>query len=166
MGQFLKPLEDLNKEISEVTAHKLTTQIPVRESNDEIDVLAKSFNTMIARLDDVFQSQKDFTASASHEIRTPITRMAFQLENLIKFEQHSPETLSSLKQIQRDVYQLSDLTNSLLLLTKFDKENIQSIYEEVRIDEVIFESFEAVEKSYPKLKMDFLFPKILLKMLL
>ncbi|WEK68348.1 MAG: ATP-binding protein [Candidatus Chryseobacterium colombiense] len=156
MGQFLKPLEDLNKEISEVTAHKLTTQIPVRESNDEIDVLAQSFNTMIARLDDVFQSQKDFTASASHEIRTPITRMAFQLENLIKFEQHSPETLSSLKQIQRDVYQLSDLTNSLLLLTKFDKENIQSIYEEVRIDEVIFESFEAVEKSYPKLKMDFL----------
>lgn len=156
MGQFLRPLEDLNQEISEVTAHKLTTQIPVRQSNDEINVLAQSFNTMIARLDDVFQSQKDFTASASHEIRTPITRMAFQLENLIKFGQHSPETLSSLKQIQKDVYQLSDLTNSLLLLTKFDRENIQSIYEEVRIDEVIFESFEAVEKSYPNLKMDFL----------
>ncbi|SFN57878.1 Signal transduction histidine kinase [Chryseobacterium oleae] len=156
MGQFLRPLEDLNTEISEVTAHKLTTQIPVQESNDEINVLAKSFNTMIARLDDVFQSQKDFTASASHEIRTPITRMAFQLENLIKFEEHSPETLTSLKQIQKDVYQLSDLTNSLLLLTKFDKENIQSIYEEVRIDEVIFEAFEAVEKSYPSLKLDFL----------
>lgn len=155
MGQFLKPLEDLNQEISEVTAHKLTTQIPVRDSNDEINVLAKSFNTMIGRLDDVFQSQKDFTASASHEIRTPITRMAFQLENLIKFGEHTPETRSSLQQIQRDVYQLSDLTNSLLLLTKFDKENIQSIYEEVRIDEVIFESYEAVEKSYPKLKMDF-----------
>ncbi len=156
MGQFLRPLEDLNQEISEVTAHKLTTQIPVRQSNDEINVLAQSFNTMIARLDDVFQSQRDFTASASHEIRTPITRMAFQLENLIKFGQHSPETLSSLRQIQKDVYQLSNLTNSLLLLTKFDKENIQSIYEEVRIDEVIFESFEAVEKSYPNLKMDFL----------
>lgn len=156
MGQFLKPLEDLNQEISEVTAHKLTTKVPVRDSNDEINVLARSFNTMIGRLDDVFQSQKDFTASASHEIRTPITRMAFQLENLIKLEQHSPQTLSSLKQIQQDVYQLSDLTNSLLLLTKFDKENIQSIYEEVRIDEVIFESFEAVEKSYPNLKMDFL----------
>lgn len=154
--KFLRPLEDLNKEISEVTAHKLTTQIPVQHSNDEISVLAKSFNTMIGRLDDVFQSQKDFTASASHEIRTPITRMAFQLENLIKFEDHSPETLSSLQQIQRDVYQLSDLTNSLLLLTKFDKENIQSIYEEVRIDEVIFEAFDGVEKSYPDLKLDFL----------
>lgn len=154
--KFLRPLEDLNKEISEVTAHKLTTQIPVQQSNDEISVLAKSFNTMIGRLDDVFQSQKDFTASASHEIRTPITRMAFQLENLIKFEEHSSKTLSSLQQIQRDVYQLSDLTNSLLLLTKFDKENIQTIYEEVRIDEVIFEAFEGVEKSYPDLKLDFL----------
>lgn len=154
--KFLRPLEDLNQEISEVTAHKLTTQIPVQSSNDEVGVLAQSFNTMIARLNDVFQSQKDFTASASHEIRTPITRMAFQLENLIKFEEHSPETLSALQQIQRDVYQLSDLTNSLLLLTKFDKENIQSIYEEVRIDEVIFEAFEAVEKSYPDLKLDFL----------
>ncbi|AZA80822.1 two-component sensor histidine kinase [Chryseobacterium lactis] len=154
--KFLHPLEDLNKEISEVTAHKLTTQIPVQHSNDEISVLANSFNTMIARLNDVFQSQKDFTASASHEIRTPITRMAFQLENLIKFEEHSPETLLSLQRIQRDVYQLSDLTNSLLLLTKFDKENIQTIYEEVRIDEVIFEAFEGVEKSYPDLKLDFL----------
>ncbi|MBV8328093.1 ATP-binding protein [Chryseobacterium sp.] len=154
--KFLRPLEDLNQEISEVTAHKLTTQIPVQQSNDEVSVLAKSFNTMIGRLNDVFQSQKDFTASASHEIRTPITRMAFQLENLIKFEEHSPKTLSALEQIQRDVYQLSDLTNSLLLLTKFDKENIQSIYEEVRIDEVIFEAFEAVEKSYPDLKLDFL----------
>lgn len=155
MGKFLRPLEDLNKEISEVTAHKLTTQIPVEQSNDEISILASSFNTMISRLNDVFQSQKDFTASASHEIRTPITRMAFQLENLIKLEQHSPDTLSALQQMLKDVYQLSDLTNSLLLLTKFDKENIQTIYEEVRIDEVIFESFDRVQKSYPHLKMDF-----------
>jgi two-component system sensor histidine kinase ArlS len=156
MGKFLQPLEDLNKEISEVTAHKLTTQIPVEQSNDEISILAQSFNTMIVRLNDVFQSQKDFTASASHEIRTPITRMAFQLENLIKLEKHSPETFSALKQMLKDVYQLSDLTNSLLLLTKFDKENIQTIYEEVRIDEVIFESFERVQKSFPNLNMDFL----------
>ncbi len=156
MGRFLRPLEDLNNEISEITAHKLTTQVVVEQSNDEISILARSFNTMIMRLNDVFQSQKDFTASASHEIRTPITRMAFQLENLIKLEQHTPETLSALKQMLKDVYQLSDLTNSLLLLTKFDKENIQTIYEEVRIDEVIFEAFERVQKSFPNLTMDFL----------
>lgn len=156
MGRFLRPLEKLNQEISEVNVHRLTNKVATRESNDEINILAKSFNTMITRLNDVFQSQKDFTASASHEIRTPLTRMAFRLENLIKLQEHSPEMLASLRYLQQDVYQLSDLTNSLLLLTRFDKENIQIIFEEVRIDEIIFESFERVEKSYPKLKMDFL----------
>ncbi|KQS94235.1 ATP-binding protein [Chryseobacterium sp. Leaf394] len=155
MGKFLHPLEQLNQEVSEITAHKLTTQIPVNNSKDEISILAQSFNTMIVRLNDVFQSQKDFTASASHEIRTPITRIAFQIENLIKLEEHSPTTLLGLQQMLRDVYLLSDLTNSLLLLTKFDKENIQTIYEEVRVDEVIFESFDRLQKSFPKLKMDF-----------
>lgn len=155
MGKFLSPLEKLNKEISKITAHKLTAQIPLKNSYDEIDVLAQSFNTMVKRLNDAFQSQKDFTSSASHEIRTPITRMAFRLENLIQLEKHSPETLASLKQIQQDVYQLSDLTNSLLLLSKFDKENIQEIFEEVRIDEAIFDAYAKVEKSFPDLKIDF-----------
>ena len=155
IGSFLRPLENLKKEISEVTAHKLTTQIPVKASNDEIGVLAQSFNTMIVRLNDVFQSQKDFTASASHEIRTPLTRIAFQLENLTKAENHTPKTHSVLSQISTDIYQLSDLTNSLLLLSKFDKENIQDIYEEVRIDEVIFDAFGKVENNFPHLKMDF-----------
>ena len=155
IAKFLEPLENLKKEISEVTAHKLTMQIPVKISDDEIGILAQSFNTMIVRLNDVFQSQKDFTASASHEIRTPLTRMAFQIENLIKSEKYSPETLSVLSQISKEIYQLSDLTNSLLILTKFDKENIQSVYQEVRIDEVIFDAYHKVEKNFPDLKMDF-----------
>ena len=155
VAKFLQPLEEFNEQVSEITAHKLTTQIPEKNAQDEISILTKSFNTMIKRLNDVFQSQKDFTASASHEIRTPLTRMSFQLENLIKFQKLDDEVLLSLKRIQADVRQLSELTNSLLLLTKFDKENIKSIFELIRIDEVIFESFESVEKSFPNFQMDF-----------
>ena len=83
VGKFLKPLEKLNKEVSQVTTHQLLAYFPVSSSKkyqDEIDVLAQSFNTMVKRLNDVFQSQKDFTSSASHEIRTPLTRMAFKLK--------------------------------------------------------------------------------------
>lgn len=155
VGRLLRPLEDLNEQVSDITAHKLTTQIPEQNSKDEIGVLTKSFNTMIARLNDVFQSQKDFTASASHEIRTPLTRMSFQLENLLRLDIQDQEVTQSLKQMQKDVHQLSDLTKSLLLLTRFDKKNISSIYELIRVDEVIFESFEKVEKNFPELQMDF-----------
>lgn len=155
VGKFLKPLEELNSQVSEITAHKLTNQIPEQNSKDEIGILTKSFNTMIKRLNDVFQSQKDFTASASHEIRTPLTRMSFQLENLIKLQKHDDDVLASLKRMHTDVHQLSDLTNSLLLLTKFDKENIRSIFEEVRIDEVVFDAFANVENNFPDFQMDF-----------
>lgn len=155
VGKFLKPLEELNAQVSDITAHKLTNQIPEQNYQDEISVLTRSFNTMIKRLNDVFQSQRDFTASASHEIRTPLTRMSFQLENLIKLQKHDDEVLASLKRMHTDVHQLSDLTNSLLLLTKFDKENIRSIFELVRIDEVVFDAFANVETNFPELQMDF-----------
>lgn len=156
VSRFLEPLESLKSEIADISVHKLTTPVVVKNSEDEIGVLAKSFNLMTSRLNDVFQSQKDFNSSAAHEIRTPLTRMAFQLENLIQLENHSPKTKSTLQQMLQDVYQLSDLTKSLLLLSKFDREGIISVYEEVRIDEVVFNAFETVNRNYPSFKMDFL----------
>lgn len=156
VSKFLEPLEILKQEISDISVHKLTSSVSVKNSQDEIGVLAKSFNLMTSRLDDVFQSQKDFNSSAAHEMRTPLTRMAFQLENLIQLENHSPKTKTTLQQMLQDVHQLSDLTKSLLLLSKFDKEGIASVYEEVRIDEVVFDAFESVNRNFPTFKMDFL----------
>ena len=155
VSKFLQPLEVLKNQISDTSVHRLTTDIILKNSNDEIGVLAKSFNLMTSRLDDVFQSQKDFNSSAAHEMRTPLTRMAFQLENLIQLENHSDKTKTTLQQMLQDVYQLSDLTKSLLLLSKFDKEGISSVYEEVRIDEVVFDAFESVHRNFPDFKMDF-----------
>ncbi len=155
VSKFLQPLEVLNNQISDTSVHRLTTDIILKNSNDEIGVLAKSFYLMTSRLDDVFQSQKDFNSSAAHEMRTPLTRMAFQLENLIQLENHSDKTKTTLQQMLQDVYQLSDLTKSLLLLSKFDKEGIASVYEEVRIDEVVFDAFETVHRNFPDFKMDF-----------
>lgn len=155
VSKFLQPLEVLKNQISDTSVHRLTTDIILKNSNDEIGVLAKSFNLMTSRLDDVFQSQKDFNSSAAHEMRTPLTRMAFQLENLIQLENHSDKTKSTLQQMLQDVYQLSDLTKSLLLLSKFDKEAIATVYEEVRIDEVVFDAFESVHRNFPEFKMDF-----------
>lgn len=155
VSKFLQPLEVLKNQISDTSVHRLTTDIILKNSNDEIGVLAKSFNLMTSRLDDVFQSQKDFNSSAAHEMRTPLTRMAFQLENLIQLENHSDKTKSTLQQMLQDVYQLSDLTKSLLLLSKFDKEGIATVYEEVRIDEVVFDAFETVHRNFPDFKMDF-----------
>lgn len=155
VSKFLEPLEILKSDISEISVHRLTTPVLVKNQKDEIGVLAASFNVMTNRLNDVFQSQKDFNSSAAHEMRTPLTRMAFQLENLIQLENHSPKTKTTLQQMLQDVHQLSDLTKSLLLLSRFDKEGIATVYEEVRIDEVVFDAFESVHRNFPDFRMDF-----------
>lgn len=142
-------------QITDITAHNLTEQLPVKNSNDEISLLARSFNTMMGRINDVFQSQKDFTSSAAHELRTPLTRIAFQLENLEYRNEDAVRTKNTVNNVIKDVYQLSDLTRSLMLLSKFDKENISSIYESERIDELIFTAYEQVLKMEPRLLMDF-----------
>ncbi|MBO9619158.1 MAG: HAMP domain-containing protein [Niabella sp.] len=153
--RLLKPLDELTGQITDITAHNLTEQLPVTNSNDEIALLARSFNTMMGRINDVFQSQKDFTSSAAHEIRTPLTRIAFQLENLGYRNEDAARTKNTVGNVIKDVHQLSDLTKSLMLLSKFDKENISSIYESERIDEIIFTAYEQVLKTDPKLLMDF-----------
>ncbi|MBS1570940.1 MAG: HAMP domain-containing protein, partial [Bacteroidetes bacterium] len=82
MRKFLTPLEKLNQKISNISTNSLMQPIEVANTHDEIAMLTKSFNTMLERLNKVFEAQKSFTSSASHEIKTPLTRMAFQLENM------------------------------------------------------------------------------------
>ena len=153
--KLLTPLDKFTQQITEITAHKLTTKLEENKSEDEISVLARAFNTMMIRINDVFQAQKEFTASASHEIRTPLTRITFQLENLSNKSDIQPETKTTLQNVTKDIHQLSDLTSSLILLTKFDRENIQQIFKEERIDEIIFDAYEVVLKTYPQLYLDF-----------
>lgn len=153
MKKQLKPLDDFKDKITEVTAQQLTIQLPEQKNSDEINVLIKAFNTMVKRLNVAFQSQKEFTASASHEIKTPLTRIAFQLEN-IDAKNQSEEFRKYLASIKDEVYQLSDSVNSLLILSKVEESPHQS-FEEVRLDEAIFHSFEKVKKTFPDFEMDF-----------
>lgn len=153
MKKQLKPLDDFKDKITDVTSHQLTIQLPEQKSDNEINVLIKAFNTMLRRLNEAFLAQKEFTTSASHEIKTPLTRMSFQLENLFNLtsEQASKEYITS---IQNEVYQLSDTVNSLLVLSKVEED--QGIhFENVRMDEVVFDAFANVKKNFKDFEMDF-----------
>ena len=70
MKKQLKPLDDFKDKITDVTSHQLTIQLPEQKSDNEINVLIKAFNTMMKRLNEAFLAQKEFTTSASHEIKT------------------------------------------------------------------------------------------------
>lgn len=152
--KLLFPIDTFHKKLKSITENNLDTHIEVKAQKDEIDLLAVEFNQMLERINHSYKKQQEFTSNASHELRTPLARLTTQLENKI-IEEKSKEIDNGFNiSLLKDVTQLSELTNSLLLLSKLDNEIIL-INEKCRIDELIFEAFEKVTKLFPELKMDF-----------
>ena len=151
----LNPLDVFQQKITSISANELNIHLEENNTNDEINLLTRAFNQMLTRLENSFTTQKEFTSNASHELYTPLTRISFQLENLIQSEKHSENTIAYLKSINNDVHQIADLINSLLLLAKVNREEISTKFEKVRIDEVIFDANEQVKKINQQFNLDF-----------
>ncbi|MDQ1149219.1 HAMP domain-containing sensor histidine kinase [Sphingobacterium zeae] len=153
--RLLVPLDKLKDNITQINASRLTKPVEYTGNTDEITVLTRAFNTMLLRLSTAFESQKEFNSSASHELRTPLARMSFQLENLYHQNQLSEEVRQVLRNISKETLHLSEVTDSLMLLSKFDSERLKMTYKEERIDEIIFMAYEKVAKVFPDLQLDF-----------
>ncbi len=154
--RLTKPLDDFQDRIMQISANELNAQIPINPAhNDEITLLARAFNQMLVRIEKSFAAQRDFTANASHELRTPISRITFQLDNLLASGELAPATRSYLESIAGNVSQLTELINSLLLLARTGASGTQAQFETERVDEVIFAAYEQVRKSFPDFNMNF-----------
>jgi two-component system, OmpR family, sensor histidine kinase ArlS len=106
------------------------------------------------RIEASYKRQSEFTANASHELRTPVARIMAQLENLLSTDLHDSKTKQYLKKIESDAGQMADLIHSLLLLSQV--EEAQHFFVETkRLDEIIFNAMETIKKSYPDLQITF-----------
>ncbi|MDP5199918.1 ATP-binding protein [Flavobacterium sp. DG2-3] len=144
----LKPLDSFHQKIKNINENNLDTRITSHRSKNEIDLIADEFNFMMDRIEISYQKQKEFTAHASHELRTPLSRMTSQIENAITDPEINPEKKSFLNNILDDVNHLSELINSLLILSKID--NRKTDHNDVqRIDEILFSSIEKINKTFP-----------------
>lgn len=151
----LKPLDEVRGQIQEITDKNLNKRLSLSKGNDEVDALSRSFNQMMDRIDKAYQQQKEFTGNASHELRTPIARVAAQLENLIHSSSLPKDIKGNLVGISQDVYQVSDIVNSLLLLSEISHFDDLGELKEVRLDEVIFHAVAAVTKLDKDFKFNF-----------
>ena len=87
----LTPLRRFSDRIRQVQAQNLSEPLEVPLSEDEISRLTRSFNDMLARLDNAFSAQKQFVASAAHELRTPLAVMQTNLEVFYKTGTRTPK---------------------------------------------------------------------------
>ncbi len=137
----LSPLKQLNEKITRIQAQNLSARLPVPNSQDEIARLTLSFNEMLARLDNAFSIQKQFSANAAHELRTPLAVLQTNLE---VFQKKGSPDIGEYQQlfsmIQEHLGRLTHLVGTLLDMTNLqsvprsDKISLAALSEEVFCD--------------------------------
>jgi signal transduction histidine kinase len=144
----MNPLNAFHQKIKNINENNLDTRIESKSTKNEIDLIADEFNFMMDRIEISYQRQKEFTAHASHELRTPLSRMTSQIENAVADPDAKPKNRAFLNTILTDVNHLSELINSLLILSKIDNRETEH-HEVQRIDEILFSSIEKINKAFP-----------------
>lgn len=126
-GKALKPVRSLSKQVSIIDEHNLSQRLPESISNDEVSSLTKSFNHALDRLDEAFGRQKRFSASAAHELKTPLTTMKAGIQVLSLDENTTLEEYrENARMTETSVDRMTQVVNDLLLLASTGEDTDES----------------------------------------
>jgi heavy metal sensor kinase len=118
--QAIEPLDRMTNTAKQISAEQLNERIQLRRADIELKRLADSFNEMLDRLDQSFKQIRQFTADASHELRTPVTILMGEtdlaLNGLLDYEECRAALSSRREELQR----MSRIIDDLLTLSQFD----------------------------------------------
>ena len=133
----LAPVDRVTGLARRISADDLSQRLELDLPEDEVGRLARTFDEMIARLDEAFRRQRQFTADASHELRTPLTVMKGQLDVALQKERGPEEYRKVLQAVNDEVDRLVNLAGSLLTLTRADARQVPMALEDVRVADVV-----------------------------
>ncbi len=119
-ARALKPVEDIGATARRIAAGNLAERIAAPDAASELRDLADVLNSTFARLEAAFAEQRNFTADASHELRTPIAALVTAMQGLLTRERSGEEYRETVEECLRTVQQMRQLTESLLALARFD----------------------------------------------
>ena len=143
-GRALQPLSDFSKKIEEVQAQNLSDSRIEENKVKELNQLSVSYNKMLDRLSEAFEVQRQFTANAAHELRTPLALMQVQLDSYHSTK-HPDNDASTNQTIQMVTEQNERLTK--MVKTLLDMSELQTIArdETIALDDLIEEVLADLE---------------------
>lgn len=149
VGYFLKPLKKFNKQLQNIQVKNLQEPIPLTSNSVEIVKITDTFNEMLKRINDAFSAQKQFSANAAHELRTPIAVMQTQIEVLKKnYNSDISDYKDVTNMVATQTERLSQVIDILLEMTQLqtaEKKDMISLYE--LIEEVICDLSAVAEQK-------------------
>lgn len=149
-GQALSPIRKIMNEVDGIQTSDLNFRLATTQKNDEISRLVITFNNLLSRVQNVFNTQKQFLSNVSHELKNPLSIIISQLEVILVKSRSNEEYVETLNSVLEDVKSLNVASEKLMQLARISSENTIIDKAPVRIDELIWSSKTTLQKSNPE----------------
>lgn len=118
--QLFVAIDDIVEQAGAIEDGQLHRRLPHPGSDDEIGHLVTTLNAMLERIERAFESQRRFTADASHELRSPLSRLRAEIEITLRRPRASDDYVSALHSCLEEVEHLTTVVEELLMLARID----------------------------------------------
>lgn len=119
-GRALAPVAAITSVAASIRGSDLHARLNLALPNDELGRLARTFDDMLARIEDAFERQRRFTGDAAHELRTPLSLMRSQVDLALARPRDTRAYQDALRELDEDLERLTSLVSALLALARAD----------------------------------------------
>jgi two-component system, OmpR family, sensor kinase len=141
----LAPLGAMAEQAGRISSQNLNARLEIGNAAEELTLLAASFNELLSRLDQSFETMRRFVQDASHELRTPLAVIRGEADVALSRERPAAEYRESLATIQQEAQRLSRLVDDLLNLARADAGRVQLRIEELYLNDLLAECCRSVQ---------------------
>lgn len=146
-----RPFRQVIREVNMISSNDLDVQIESPNTQDELQHLIETFNTLLSKISETFIIQRNFVRYVSHEFKTPLASILGNLE-VFSIKDRSPEEYDQLSQtLIYQIYHLENILNTLMVVSDL-VEAIESA-QKTRIDELIWQITPQLTQRYPNSKV-------------
>jgi two-component system OmpR family sensor kinase len=140
----LRPIDRMVTRARHIGEANLGERLPHPGTRDEIGRLVETLNEMLGRLEQSFETQRRFTADASHELRSPLSRLRAELEVTLRRPRGVPEYEETLRSCLDEVQRVQSLTEELLELARIDARQEPETAQPITVNEIVAAAVSAV----------------------
>ncbi len=147
IDKILLPIRSITKTANQTNIDNFLSTIPEPKESDELKQLVKSFNNMIKRLKTGIDKIDRFNNDVSHELKTPLTVIKGEIEVTLDRPREPREYIKSMQVIDEEAEQIKKIVDSLLLLSKYSKTNMQNSYEICSVESILLKVVQMYSKA-------------------
>ncbi|HXC05114.1 MAG TPA: ATP-binding protein [Bacteroidia bacterium] len=151
--QVLQPMSGIVRNVNRITVSNLHLRLDEGKGKDEIAELSITFNNMLERLEQAFETEKNFVDNASHQLRTPLASIIVELEVALTKTRSIEEYQALLASILTESEKLNHIITGLLDMAQINRDESALMTGIIRLDELIWDIRDKITREIPESKV-------------